>query len=423
MKEIIIFIISQSLNTYTQALRLLRNLGLIRTQESSALVFPPTSPGNLGDEALVTSTINYLKDKEIKYIGLISYKKGSKWRSLGSDTVDEIIEMQEYFRYSSNRHVWKALFQAIPKISKYERFYCLGADVMDGYYSESGTLKRVKLVSLAAQLGMNTTILGFSFNDKPTPKSVQTFRNLPSEVKLCTRDPISQKRLISQINRPVKLVADVAFLLSPTPESEIASQVLQWIDKQRANNRVIIGFTPYNQFNKKLGIDKVDRLIQIYVEHLTELYSKRDNFSFILLPHDFRDFRNKASDIVVAEGILNNLPPEIKSHSIKVPTPCTAADIKAIVGNLDFVLSGKFHLAIACLGQATPVAGITYQDKFEGLFKLFDIEGVTIAPEQALQPGNLVNFLVPLITKRDEIHQKIQSKLPEIKQLAQTNFG
>ena len=416
-------ILSQSFNIYTQALRLWRNLGLIRLQKSSALVLPPESPGNLGDEALVTSTINYLKDKDIKYIGLISYKKGSQWISLGSDTVDEIIEMEEYFAYRSNRHFWKGLFQAIPKMSKYERFYCLGADVMDGHYSDKSTFARLKLTSVAAEMGLESTICGFSFNDKPTPRSVQTFRNLPSEVKLCTRDPISQKRLISQIDRPVKLVADVAFLLSPTPESKIASQVLQWIDKQRENNRLIIGFTPYNQFNKKLGIDKVDRLIQIYVEHLIELYSKQDNFSFILLPHDFRNFINKTSDIVVAEGILNNLPPEIKSHSIKVPTPCIAADIKAIVGNLDFVLSGKFHLAIACLGQATPVAGITYQEKFEGLFKLFEIEGVTISPEQALRSGNLVNFLLPLIARREEIYQKIQSKFPEIQQLAQTNFG
>jgi polysaccharide pyruvyl transferase WcaK-like protein len=356
MKQVII---SQSLKTYNQALHLWRNLGLIHIQESSALVLPPSSPGNLGDEALVTSTINYLKDKEIKYIGLISYKKGSQWRSLDSDSIEEIIEMEEYFRCSTNRNFWKALFQVIPKISQYERFYCLGADVMDGHYSDKRTFARLKLTSVAAEIGLESTICGFSFNDKPTPRSVQTFRNLPSKVKLCTRDSISQARLISQINRPVKLVADLAFLLSPTPESKIASQVLQWIDKQRANNRVIIGFTPYNKLNKELGIDKINQLIQIYVEHLTTLYSQRDNFSFMLLPHDFRDASNKVSDLVLAEKILNNLPPEIKSHSIKVPTPCTAADIKAIVGNLDFVLSGKFHVAIACLGQATPVAGIT----------------------------------------------------------------
>lgn len=419
MKEAIL---SQSFNLYAQTLRLRRNLGLIRIQKSSALVLPAESPGNLGDEALVTSTIHYLKDNGIKYIGLISFKQGNKWRSLSSDTVNETIEMEQYFKGRSLRSFWKTLFKAVPKISKYEHFYCLGADMMDGHYSDRATVSRLKLTSIAAELGLESTLCGFSFNDKPTPTSVQTFRNLPSKVKLCTRDPISQQRLIAQIDRPVELVADVAFLLSPTPESKIASEVLQWTDKQKENNRLIIGFTPYNQFNPKLGIDRVEQLIRVYVEHLTELYSKQDNFSFILLPHDFRNFSSKASDIVIAEGIVDNLPPEIKSHSIKVPTPCTAADIKAIVGNLDFVLSGKFHLAIACLGQATPVAGITYQDKFEGLFKLFEIEGATISPEQVLRSGNLVNFLVTLIARRDELQQKIKSKLPQIKELAQINF-
>lgn len=419
MKEAIL---SQSFNIYTQALRLRRNLGLIGIQKSSALVLPAESPGNLGDEALVTSTIHYLKENGIKYIGLISFKQGNKWRSLGSDTVNETIEMEQYFKGRSLRSYWKTLFKAVPKMSKYESFYCLGADMMDGHYSDRATVSRLKLTSIAAEMGLESTVCGFSFNDKPTPTSVQTLRNLPSGVKLCTRDPISQKRLISQIERPVELVADMAFLLSPTPESAVASQVLQWTKKQKENNRLIIGFTPYNQFNAKLGIDRVEQLVGIFVEHLTELYSQQDNFSFILLPHDFRNFNTKASDLIVAEGIFENLPPEIQSHSLIVPTPCTAADIKAIVSNLDFVLSGKFHLAIACLGQATPVAGITYQGKFEGLFKLFEIERTTITPEQVFQSGNLVNFLLPLIARREEIKQKIQSKLPEIQELAQINF-
>ena len=417
-------ILSKSLDIYTQVLRFQRNLGLIKIRKYSALVLPAASPGNLGDEALVTSTIDYLKDKGVKYIGLVSHQKGSQWKSLGSDAVDEIIEMEDYFKSISNSPIFrKALFKAIPQISKYESFYCLGADVMDGHYSDKITFAMLKFTSVASGIGLKSTICGFSFNDKPTPKAVQSFRKLPSDVKICTRDPISQERLISQIDRPVELVADVAFLLSPTPESKTASEVLQWTDKEKTQNRIIVGLTPYNQFNPKLGIDSADKLVNIYVEHINELYSQSNNCSFILMPHDFRSFKKKESDMTIAEGILNSLPPEIKAHSIIVPTPCTCADIKAIVGNLDFVISGKFHLTIACLGQGTPVAGITYQDKFEGLFKLFDIEGTTIAPEEALQSGHLVKFLLPLIAKKEEIRQKIQSELPRIQQLAQTNFG
>lgn len=91
-------------------------------------------------------------------------------------------------------------------------------------------------------------------------------------------------------------------------------------------------------------------------------------------------------------------------------------------GELDLVLSGKMHLAIACLGQATPVACISYQDKFEGLFQQFDLENMIIEPTEAFQPGRLADFLWPLIEKRKEIRHHIQLKLPYIQQLAQANF-
>jgi polysaccharide pyruvyl transferase WcaK-like protein len=80
------------------------------------------------------------------------------------------------------------------------------------------------------------------------------------------------------------------------------------------------------------------------------------------------------------------------------------------------------HLAIACLGQGTPVACVTYQGKFEGLFRHFELDGMTIEPEQAFQPEGLVKFLMPLIEKRKDISKQVQLKLPQVQQLAQVNF-
>ncbi len=66
---------------------------------------------------------------------------------------------------------------------------------------------------------------------------------------------------------------------------------------------------------------------------------------------------------------------------------------------------------------------ITYQGKFEGLFQHFDLDGMTITPQQALQPGNLFRFFCPLFEKRQEIRLQIRSKLPEIEGLARANLG
>jgi polysaccharide pyruvyl transferase WcaK-like protein len=143
--------------------------------------------------------------------------------------------------------------------------------------------------------------------------------------------------------------------------------------------------------------------------------------SFVMVPHDYRKHKDSC-DIIVSESVWDSLPYEIKEHSMVITEKCRASEIKSICRHLDFVLSGLMHLAIGALGQGTPAVCVSYQGKFEGLFSHFRLSGMTIEPEEALQPGNLVNFLMPLIEKREDIRKHIQAELPRIKQLAQANF-
>ncbi|HEY9846410.1 MAG TPA: polysaccharide pyruvyl transferase family protein [Candidatus Caenarcaniphilales bacterium] len=409
-------ILSLLLTLYTAVLRFLRVLKLGGDQDLSVLILPPAALGSLGDEAMVSASIEYFRDKGAKKIGLISYGSISGWENYrpATGTVD--------LRHHYFRGFWKGKFHFAQVVSGYKRFYCLGADVMDGYYSEFDTLQRLSLVALAAKTGADAAVLGFSFNNQPKPACVQAFRDLPSAVSLCARDPVSHERLVHHLNRPVKLVADLAFLLHPANDSEIASSVVEWIGEQRSQNRSVIGVNANYKLVQSLEVQSLDNLTEIYVDTLSELYAKNNQFSFVLISHDFRNIKGEVNDVVLSEAIWKALPTEIQSHCIKVPAPCSAAEIKAIGGDLDIVLSGRMHLAIACLGQGTPAACITYQGKFEGLFRHFGLEGMNIEPAQALQPKNLVEFLIPLIDRQAEIRQHIQLKLPQVQQLAHTNF-
>ena len=80
------------------------------------------------------------------------------------------------------------------------------------------------------------------------------------------------------------------------------------------------------------------------------------------------------------------------------------------------------HLAIACLGKGVSVACVTYQDKFEGLFKHFGLDNTTIAPEIALQAGELTKFLLQLLENRDVIARQIRNHILKVKMLARHNF-
>ena len=403
------------LNIFIKFLALLHVKWLIKrnnNSEPSALILPPTSSGSLGDEAMLTATIHYLRTNGFKHIGLISYDQ-SKWEYL--DPPDEIINLHNYFYNNS----WKDIFRFVYLVSHYEYFYLLGADVLDGYYSDQRTYNKLYLTSLAARLGVITTILGFSLNENPTPLSIQTLQQLPSEVRICARDPVSKERLVNYLNHPVKLVADLAFMLQPVDDSENVMNVLKWVNKQKHRDHIVIGINANNLIIKDMVGSSIENLIKVYVDMLIRLYSQNNHFRFLLIPHDSR---SSYSDIALAKSILKALPDKIQSYCICDPTPCSAAEIKSICGNLDFVLCSRMHIAIACLGQGTPVACIEYQGKFKGLYKHFELNGMIIDQKQALQPELLFSFIKPLIDQRDEIREQIKLKFPRIQQLAQSNF-
>ncbi len=406
-------ILSQLLDTYANALRVFKQTTNRNQLHSSALFLPPDDPGSLGDEAMLAAGMKHLADRDIKHMGIINLKSSVCWENL--NLVTETINLRGHFAY----HSWKDRFRFVRIVSRYDRFYCIGADVMDGFYSDSRTLRFIELVGLAAKTGAKATILGFSFNKQPTPTSVQALVDLPTSVRLCCRDPISHQRLIHHLQRPVDLVADVAFLLEPAQESELAMGVSKWIRQQQDLGRKVVGVNANSLHLKSLPQFGFDDLTKLYADALIELSSSHPEISFLMIPHDVR---GKESDDSLAKAILGTLPISINPYSTRVPTPCSAAEIKSICADLDLVFTGRMHLAIACLGQGVPVAGVTYQGKFEGLFNHFALQGMTIAPEQAFQPGALASFLAEIITKRKEIRKQIQSRLEDVKALAALNL-
>jgi polysaccharide pyruvyl transferase WcaK-like protein len=310
-------------------------------------------------------------------------------------------------------------------MKKYECFYCLGADVMDGYYFPYATCKRVELVSLAAKSGANAAILGFSFNDKPDIECVRALKNLPQNVRLCARDPISHDRLIRHLDRTIELVADLAFLLPQNVSSPITNEISKWIYDERLNNRIIVGvnanYLPVG-ISDTMSISHQD-IVDAYVKILVELSDQEQQFSFVLIPHDRRKNDGKCSDDDLASMIKNKLPAYLKQHCVKLPFPCSSVEIKSICNHIDLALTGRMHVAIACLGVGVPVLCITYQGKFEGLFQYFEIDERMLLEPQVLLEIEKINFLIrEVVCNKEKIRKTINSKLLMIEKLSLKNF-
>lgn len=258
-------ILSQMVNIYAATLRVSRITINSDKAGLSALFLPPAAPGSLGDEAMLVAGMKSLANQGVKQLGIIGFNSLEEWKHL--DLVTDNINMRDYF--IGNSMSWKDQFRFVRMVSRYDYFYCLGADMMDGFYSDSSTLRRITLVALAARTGANAAILGFSFNEQPTPASVKYLSELPASVRLCCRDPISHKRLTHYLKRSVDLVADVAFLLEPAKDSKLAAGVSKWTRDQQAAGQTVIGVNAnFLTFQGRKNLDAGDFVRLLSLIHI-----------------------------------------------------------------------------------------------------------------------------------------------------------
>jgi colanic acid/amylovoran biosynthesis protein len=98
------------------------------------------------------------------------------------------------------------------------------------------------------------------------------------------------------------------------------------------------------------------------------IFTRNPNSRFIFIPHDYRP--NGIGEGPILEYLYSMLPKAIQGQTYLLSEMYSASEIKWISGELDFVVSSRMHLAIAAIGQGTPVFCLEYQGKFRGLFDL-----------------------------------------------------
>jgi len=177
------------------------------------LILLPAESGSLGDEAIIKGTIDFLdKDKDRKF-AIITYKK-EKFSCLDDKNIT-YINMGKFLFSGTKRGKLRALWH----LSRFNKLYCLGTDVLDGYYSETDSCTRLTLINWAALLGLDASIIGFSFNGK-SKICTEEFKALHPSVRLCCRDQDSVLRLSQAIDREIIFSGDTAFLLKANEESQ-----------------------------------------------------------------------------------------------------------------------------------------------------------------------------------------------------------
>ena len=302
-----------------------------------------------------------------------------------------------------------------------DELFILGADVMDGFYSESTSILRTRIATFATRLGVPSTILGCSFREKPMPGVVDAFRRLHDDVRVCARDPLSKRRFDRYLRKQSELVADLAFLLKSGSNYEfpILDNYDHWLMQQRRGNvKLVLGVNINTMPLGKEG-HSAEQLIVSYIKAIDSLQNHLGRLAIIMLPHDVRNDNN---DIVTCQSITSRLSSKTPVYHGFLHNDLSAKLLKAASARCDVVLTGRMHLAIGSLGSGVPPACIGYQDKFEGLFEHFGLNNMVISADAALNSDRLSTLVTRIALNRDTLKKQIKQALPHVIDLARANL-
>jgi polysaccharide pyruvyl transferase WcaK-like protein len=285
----------------------------------------------------------------------------------------------------------------------------VGADVMDGYYSPVTTARMLLTAEAASRFGARVSLLGFSFNASPDGQLKPLFDGLDKSIAVNVRDRISRERFQRFTGRTSRLVADSAFMLQPDLSAASVLKLAQWADGRRAQGDAVIAFNMHPMLIRGATPAQVQALVDSAVIALRQLCQRRA-VSVLLLSHDYR---GKDGDDVCFRPIASALAVELGSKLMYPTEAFSAAQLKAIAGCTDGVVTGRMHLAIASLGMERPVAALTYQDKFQGLFAHFEYpERFLLSPAGASDPVQLAALMEDFVDQLAVLAAQVRRFLP-----------
>lgn len=364
-------------------------------------ILPAAEYGSVGDEAMVIALIDLLRANKNR-ISIIDYCPTDEWSAVCKNLI------QDHHRLPRRIWEWDSFLRFL---SEQDMFYINGADVLDGKYSVEDSLARLRYASLARELGIRVVITGFSFNKTPPPSIVNYFKKMPEGILFFCRDVYSLERFVKLTGRHAKQVADLAFLLEPDEQSHYIELIKSWISTKRRDGKFIFGLTPNVLFKK----NSIDQEATHYANILIKLNKKYPS-SFLLIPHDYRGTPSDLDFIRVIGEASKDL------DLLLVDKLCSAKELKAIAPLLDLSITGRMHFAIACLSSGVPVCGISYQDKFEGVFTMLEMSEFLIESRQIANTEIVVEKITKMINTIVFQRRRICEKLPDICLMARNNL-
>lgn len=297
---------------------------------------------------------------------------------------------------------------------KYKKIVVLGADNITGAYGIERPLKKIEILKIANKLKVRTEILGFSLKEETKTLILKELNFISKNTNLYLRDIDSFERAKKFNLKNITLVSDLAFL---TPFYKLKNErFIEWINTNKGNGNTIIGICPNAIHANQIGLQKYISDFTFFLKKISE----NKKISFVFLYHDLRRHCKEMSDKDISKILYDENKNTLSCYFEE--NIQNGIVMKSYIELVDFTLSGRMHFGISGLSLGKPLLGITYEDKFSGLQKLFKINPKESLINDYSNINDYIDTANSFIENLSEYQQKIAKELPNVKELSKLNF-
>lgn len=379
-----------------------RLLGLLR-QRGAAEVHPivvlaTAGMGNIGDRAMLEAFLENVESKILVLLpseGAIDLQQWSNSR----------VEVRAVPGLTSGKSAFRVrpIMRFVGAVHGAGAFCVVGADVMDGVYARRDSVMRSLCLVMAADLGVRTRVLGFSWSGAADGFVKWALREASRSALLLARDPASERRLVSDGMHNVKRAADMVF----GAHGEVAYEPLEeWLSRCQGCSTAIVNMS---------GLIARRRDLESDYSALVQSLSMR-GWRVVLLPHVLRRGDDDLS-------VLRSLRARLDLDRVwLVEDILSPSEVRWLTRQSDLVVTGRMHLGILGLVNARPTFVLDTSGKVEGLSELFSSPELRL-PLDADIRSSVVDVLDGQAERSlAEFGEAVRMAVPEVQRLAALNF-
>lgn len=382
---------------------------------------------NKGCEAMIISTIATLKNllPSANFSVLSRYPEDA---NKDSDSEFKVVWDARNVRSRSFLLLMAFLYRMIPlnplrqlltrKNSVLREFCCsdIVVDVSGFALTDDIGLKRILVfcsgIILCKLLG--TPFVGYPqsmgpFNSLWSRMVVRLF--LPMADMIMIRGKQTKKHLdkIGIDTKGMHVCADSAFLLEAAPPE----RAVEILDRHGMVEKTLVGIIPSIRIYDRCDGAGAENTYVILLTNIVDYIVNEFDAQVALIPFEFMS--DGHDDRLLVNEILRNM----KRHDsvLAIDKEYSAAELKAVIGQLDLLLASRFHSVVASASMGVPVVVIGWSDKYVELMNSFGLEEYVIDYRKTTLE-EIKRLLKKMCLNEEEIVKKLKIEVKNIEKSA-----